>query len=251
MPILHATLQGRAGNQILQWLFCRALASFTGAELRCSPWVGDRIFQIDSVPYVGPELPRFNEHRMIQWSMLPGTHRHDVEFRGYAQMQSCMIYRKFQVKEWLRFRPEILDRLLANHYNFQGDSIVAHHRKGDMIGYSYPVVSRMSFRRAAWHFFGEDCPISYVSEEEPGPHEGLPDDLSFLPDLYRLMRAPTLMRANSSFSFVAGLLSDGIVLSPRIDGLKGGVEHDGVRFEAGNHCRLADFDFCTDLRVMD
>ncbi len=249
MPIIHATLQGRFGNQVLQWLFCRALAEKTGAELRCSPWIGDRIFQIDSVPYVGPELPRFHEHSIIQWSLLPSGLRHDVEFRGYAQMQSCMIYTKAQAQQWLLFRQEIAYVLLNCALRFSGDAIVAHHRKGDMIGYSYPVVSRMSYRRAAWHFFGEDCPLGYVSEEEPGPHEGLPDDLAFLPDFYRLMRAPTLMRANSSFSFVAGLLGNGLVLSPRIDGLQGGVEHDNVKFEAGNHCKLSDHDFCTDLFV--
>jgi hypothetical protein len=129
------------------------------------------------------------------------------------------------------------------------DTIVAHHRLGDFIDCSYPVVSRRSYKNAALAYFGEDRGLEFVAEECPLPHVGLPDDISFLPDFYRLMMAPTLLRANSTFSFVAGLLNKGVVLSPRIDGLKGGVEHDGVRFEAGNHCKLADFDFCTDLHV--
>ncbi len=126
---------------------------------------------------------------------------------------------------------------------------MAHIRRGDFTGYGYPVVSEEAFDSACRYYFGCIEGLSFVSEEHPSKCDGIPDDLSFLPDFYRLMRAPTLMRANSSFSFVAGLLGNGIVLSPRIDGLTGGVEHDNVKFEAGNHCRLSHHDFCTDLFV--
>lgn len=250
MPILHASLQGRFGNKAMQWLFARSIAERCGADFRCDDWEGNRIFAPAVPGYFGPTLPRVNEIGLLQWSLLPREAQCDIEFRGYAQMQSCMTYTKRQAQEWLRISPEwtpALDRIMG-HY-CPNDAIVAHHRLGDFIGYSYPVVSRLSYNQAAMHYFGFGRQIEFVSEEAPLPHPGIPDDLSFLPDFYRLMKAPTLMRANSTFSFVAGLLGNGLVLSPWIDGLKGGVEHDEVRFEAGNHCKLADFDFCSDLHV--
>lgn len=228
----------------MQYLFARAFAVLWRYEFTCDPWVGEKVFNIEHSRYSGPVLPRFNENTI-------GSEKGDIEFRGYAQMQSCMICTKRGAKEWLRFRPEIeqvLRRILANRTSSR-DSIVAHQRVGDYVGYGYPIVSRQSYRDAAVHYFGSCAHVAFVAEEQPLDHAPLPDELSFLPDFYRLATAPTLMRANSSFSFVAGLLNNGLVLSPRIDGLRGGVEHDGVKFEAGNHCRLSSLDFCTDLHV--
>ncbi len=88
-----------------------------------------------------------------------------------------------------------------------------------------------------------------LSEEEPTPHAPfIPDDLSFIVDFYRMVQAPTLLRANSSFSWCAALLGNGLVLSPVIDGLEGGKKHL-CKFVAGNWPRFANFDFVTDLRV--
>lgn len=251
MPVLHATLQGRTGNQCLQWLFAKAMAERTGAEFRCDDWIGNRVFEISAPIHTGAALKRVNEHGLIQWSLLPKDLQPDIEFRGYAQLQECMIYTKQQAQGWLRIRPELLAELARiREHHFRNDTIVAHHRKGDFIGYSYPVVSRLSYRQQAHRYFGFGSrDIQYVCEEDPLPAMGLPDGLGFLPDFYRLMTAPTLMRANSTFSFLAGLLNNGVVLSPRIDGLIGGIEHDNVKFEAGNHCRLANLSFCSDLHV--
>ncbi len=243
MPVLHCTFQGRFGNQVMQYLFARAFAVKWRYEFTSDPWIGERIFEIEHTRYTGPELPRFNEITL-------GSEKGDCEFRGYAQMQPCMIYTRRQAREMLRFRPEIeqvLRRIIANRTPITRDSIVAHQRVGDYPGYGYPVISRQSYRDAAVHYFGSCAHLAFVAEEQPVALEPLPDELSFLPDFYRMTQAPTLMRANSSFSFVAGLLSSGLVLSPRIDGLAGGVEHDGVKFEAGNHCRLSHHDFCSDL----
>lgn len=259
MPVLSVTLQGRFGNQCIQWLFCRALAERYNYTLHCESWIGERVFDIPARPYSGPELPRLNELTIFD-QMERGI---SVEFRGYAQTmerevygtrqtQRAMPYTKRQVKEWLRIRPELISiiRGIVFPSMDSADSIVAHQRFGDFIGYGYPVVSRQSYLGESIKYFGTCAHVEFVSEEDAIPLRGiLPDDLAFLPDFYRLMTAPTLMRANSTFSFLAGLLSDGLVLSPRIDGLEGGREHDGVRFEAGNHCRLASFDFCSDLLV--
>lgn len=259
MPVLNCTLQGRFGNQCMIWLFCRGLAARFGYDLCCDPWVGEKVFDIPTAPkYTGSfPLPRFNE--LTIWEAL--SNGQDVEFRGYAQtlqtqlcgqaqMRNCMIYSKRQVQSWLPIRPDllpILERIREHH--FRNDAIVAHLRADDYLPLGYPVINSDAFRKAAMLYFGFGRSIEFVSQEYPTPHRGLPDELSFLPDFYRLMMAPTLMRANSTFSFLAGLLGNGLVLSPRIDGLQGGIEHDNVKFEAGNHCRLADFSFCSDLHV--
>lgn len=246
MPILNLSPQGRFGNVCMQFLFCRALAERYRYTLHCDEWIGEKAFDVSTPRYSGPPLPRLNEITIFD-HIDRGI---DLEFRGYAQMQKCMVYTKRQAQEWLKIRSEWLPALgrIGSH-RFSNDSIVAHHRKGDFAGYNYPMISRLSYQQTAHFYFVSGKQIEFVSEEEPTPRTDLPDDLTFLPDFYRLMNAPTLMRANSTFSFIAALLGNGLVLSPRIDGLVGGIEHDNVHFEAGNHCKLADFDFCSDLYI--
>ncbi len=261
MPVLSVTLQGRFGNQVMQWLFCRALADRYSYDLFCDPWIGEKIFDIPEAPrHTGPVPARFNEIDI--WEEMPNGR--DVEFRGYGQttmrkmdghlgMAQCTTYSKRKVQSWLPIKPDllpILNRILANRTPIMRDTIVAHQRNGDYRDYGYPVVSKQSYLDAAVKYFGSCAHVNFVTEETALNHAPLPDDLAFLPDFYRLMQAPVLMRGNSTFSFVAGLLGNGLVLSPRIDGLLGGVEHDGVHFEAGNHCRLANLDFCSDLHVV-
>ena len=261
MPVLHTTLQGRFGNQVCQFLFCRALADRYSYDLHCDEWIGEKVFDIPPAPrHRGGQLRRHNEIDI--WEEMPNGQ--DIEFRGYGQttmrkmdghlgMAQCTVYSKRQVQEWLPIKPDllaILNRILANRTPLIRDSIVAHQRAGDYIGYGYPVVSKQSYLDTAVKYFGSCAHVTFVTEETALNHAPLPDELAFLPDFYRLTQAPVLMRGNSTFSFVAGLLGNGLVLSPRIDNLVGGVEHDGVQFEAGNHCRLANFDFCSDLHVV-
>ena len=258
MPVLNVTLQGRFGNQVMIWLFCRAFADRYGYQLHCDEWIGERVFDIQPLRYGGAPLPRFNEIEIFS-----AIGQDQIEFRGYgqtmlqqscgqAQMAECMIYTKRQAQSWLKIKPDllpVLNRILANRTPIMPDTIVAHQRVGDYFGYGYSVISKKSYLDAAVKRFGSCAHVTFVTEENPLAHAPLPDELAFLPDFYRLMQAPVLMRGNSTFSFVAGLLGNGLVLSPRIDGLVGGVEHDGVQFEAGNHCRLSSLDFCSDLFV--
>lgn len=262
MSILVCTLQGRFGNQAMQWLFAYAFAQKHGLEFRCDEWIGERIFALPT--YSRPDgrpVKRYNEIEFAAMNAA-GTFAvqnsirepHDVEFRGYAQQQACMIYSKHDAQAWLKLRPEI-ETACANAVMTDCDGvedhIVCHRRVGDYKGYGYPIVSHQSYKRACERF-GLDWysrHLSILTEEDPTPHAGfLPDDLMFMPDFYRLMVAPTLLRGNSSFSWLAALLGDGLVLSPIIDGLEGGKEHDCV-FVAGNHPKFANLDFVTDLRI--
>lgn len=256
MSAIVCTLQGRFGNQVMQWLFAYAFAQKHDLEFQCEEWVGERIFTLPA--YGRPdkrERRRMHEQQLVSWSGFhPGLRPEDVEFRGYAQMQICADhYTKRDAQRWLKLRPEIetacANAVLADKGTT--DKIVCHRRVGDYVGYSYPVVSLRSYKDACARFglMWDSPDLTVLNEEDPTPHTGfLPDDLDFLPDFYRMMVAPTLLRANSSFSWLAALLGDGLVLSPVIDGLVGGREHD-CAFVAGNHPRFVSLDFVTDLYV--
>lgn len=240
MSTLVCTLQGRTGNQAMQWLFAYAYAKKHGMTFECEEWIGERIW--DLPPYGRPStrcFPRVNELTITPT---------DCEYRGYAQMQSCMIYTKREAQSWLHFNRGIEKLCIEADYPHRPPRIVCHFRRGDYFGYGYPVVAKEGYLAALDKFGFEFGDTAFLSDDFPSRHGALPDDLSFVADFHRMVKAPTLLRANSSFSWLAGLLSNGIVLSPRIDGLAGGIEHS-VKFEVGNHCKLSDHDFCTDLHV--
>lgn len=270
MSTIVCSLQGRFGNQCMQYLFARGLAERFRKELRTDPWVGERVFKISHPRpniteehggrYIdGHHLLRLSEADLKQcwdWNDPPQTvPGGPIEFRGYAQTQWCVdFYTKRQAQAWLNLRPEIehaCNRAVNDSPSASTATVVAHRRAGDYFGYSYPVCAEDSYRYAAQQFglkwqspdailLCEECPIDHVGF--------LPDDLSFMPDFYRMMTAPTLLRGNSSFSWVAALLGNGLVLSPVVDGLEGGKEHH-CRFVAGNHPKFCNLDFVTDLHV--
>lgn len=250
MSVIVASLQGRFGNQCMQYLFCRALAERYGLDLRIQPWIGEKIFDLGC--YARPDgslnAVRVNEHKLLDLFHDDDLTRPtaNYEFRGYAQMQKCMIYTKRQAQRWLTIRPEHLPALIRILLRYAPTCVVAHRRAGDYFGYGYPVVSIESYLDAC-KLYGL-VPPTIISEEATSSHEGLPDDITFLADFYRMMMAPVLLRGNSSFSWLASLLGNGLTLSPVVDGLAGGREHLCL-FVSGNHPRFANLDFVEDLYV--
>lgn len=251
MSVIVLSLQGRFGNQAMQWLFARAYAERHGFELQTPEWDGERVFKIDGVrPHNYDRLPRYNEAQLMQ----SGPPDHSFVFRGYAQTQWCVShYTKRQAQAWLTMRPEI-ETACARAVLADGgdtDRIVCHCRRGDYIGYGYVQVSTQSYKKACERFGlnWESPHLSILTEEDPTPHIGfLPDDLGFFADFYRMMVAPTLLRGNSSFSWLAALLGDGLVLAPLVEGLEGGKSQD-CAFVAGNWPRFANLDFTENLYV--
>lgn len=221
-PILNLQMMGRFGNQALQFLAAKAIAERDGLELRTPRWIGEKIFQIE--PTAEPDYS--------------GEYMH-----GYFQSQDAAIYTLRQVREWFRFQGWVTDALFSL---CAGRPIVAHLRRGDFSGYSYPMCSLLSYYNACQKFSLNPAAMCFVSEEHP-TIGGMDVGFSWLPDFYMMCSSSVLLRANSSFSFVAGMLNQGRVFSPRIDGLTGGEQL--VDFEAGNHCRLVDLDGFTDMRI--
>lgn len=236
MNVIAVKFLGRFGNQCVQYLYARAWAEKYGCQLQTEPWIGQKIFEIDD-PQIAQGLPRRSELDVTEGEV-------NIEFRGYAQMQRCMIYTRRDAIKWLRFRPHLLSNLTP----YASNRVMAHRRLGDYFGYGYPVVSHESYIAAAKKYL---CPEpTFVSEETAVVDSNFTGELKMLPDFYRLMTASSLFRANSTFSWLAGLLGNGNVYSPIINGKVGGQEHD-CEFVAGNHPKFANLAFVEDLHVAE
>lgn len=250
--VISLLMVGRFGNQVMQYLWARAHAERTDSVLWCEPWLGDEVFQLPSRNYVNQRWRGYLPRRDTATLLRDET---NVELRCYAQNQSAAIYTVEQARRWLRFRI-FKERILSDKnaaIEAERDRVVGHVRRGDYAGYGYPLVSLQSY---------VDCVeqnglnrreltptiLRLLTEDSPTPYGVLPDRLSWLPDFWRLAHAPVLLRANSTFSWVAGLLNPGEVWSPVIDGLEGGKEHD-CRFVLGNHPKLVDREGFTDMHI--
>lgn len=227
---------GRFGNQMFQYAFARGYAERHGLKLETDSWIGQSIFEIDDPP-ISKELPRMQESE-VNLGMV------DVSYLFYAQNQVCAdFYSKSKVKSWFNFKDKWKSRMPPDIYQ-----PVAHYRSGDYMKSGYPVVSVVSIQKAALRFLYNPENIIFCKEENCLSQD-LPLGLQFLDDFMTMIRASVLFRSNSTFSWWAGSLGDGVVYSPRIDGLEGGKEYDNVEFELGNHCRMADLAFISDIHL--
>ncbi len=231
---------GRLGNLMFRYAFARALAEQNGWELRTDPWVGEKIFTLDGQLHGRPD----------------GSE--DIVIDEYRQAQKDLIYSRADCRRWFKWKHDV-ERLLHG-----GDGAPwwphAHLRRGDYKEAGYPLIGRASIDLAvAEHMFPGELRKNMqpgreyivVSDERPQLNPELVPELSFLPDFYRLMRAPVLFRANSSFSWWAATLGSGRVFSPIITGFAGGVEHDNIPYVEGNWPRLAELEFVTDLHLRE
>lgn len=247
--IVLSLIGTKLGNATMSYLHARAHAERVGAELQCDPWIGEEIWDLTIHRVTHRGLDHRDENTLL-------PHETNVMLRTYAQSQRAMIYTALQAREWLRFRRPI-EEVLADPEamrRFDSDHIVAHLRRGDFAPLGYPVISVKSYVEAVEQFHLAESPkfpahaIRFVCEERPTPWGKLPSRLSMLPDFYRMVYAPVLLRANSSFSWVAGLLNPNRVFSPVINEAFGGKEND-CKFVEGNWPRLSMLPMCSDLHL--
>lgn len=238
MSNLAVSFYARLGNNMFIYAHARALAEQTGVELRTPPWVGEAIFTLDNYPIKRPD----------------GS---EQVLAGYFQSQKDIIYTRADCRRWFAIKPELLPKLVKHSAYWPH----AHFRRGDYAGAGYPLISRKAVDAAvAEHQFPGDLrknmipgrEYHVVSDEHPLIDPEFTGELAMLPDFYRLMRAPVLYRANSTFSWWAATLSHGRVFAPIITGLAGGIEHDNVPYVEGNWPKCADgMDFVTDLHLKE
>lgn len=221
---------GGLGNQLFRYAHARAFCEQNGHELRMEESPLEDIFTLDGHK---PKRPDGTE---------------DLVIEGYRQNQQSLIYSREDCRRWFTLNPAI-ERILEWSHE-PSNWPVAHFRRGDYAGAGYPLISRKAVEKAmAAH--GIEPPYIPVSDEHPQGDPAFVGDMAMLPDFYRMMRAPVLFRANSSFSFWAGVLGYGKVFSPVITGLAGGVEHDDVPYIPGNSARLAELSNITELHLRE
>lgn len=227
MSAIAANLIGGFGNKMQIWAHAKARAEQGGHELRTQPWCGEKIFTLDRHKFVRPDG---SEQEVLS---------------GYFMAQKDLIYTRADCRRWFKLRPAIEADLASKGY--ADDITHAHFRRGDFAGSGFPLISVRSVA-AALTQYGFSGLFRPVSDDIPTKDPAYTGDIEFLPDFYRLMKAPVLFRANSSFSRWAGTLGHGRVFSPLMDGLVGGVENDNVPYVEGNWPTISkQHDFCTDL----
>jgi hypothetical protein len=237
----------KLGNATMCYLFARAHAERIGADFVCSEWIGERVF---ALPKHGRPTSKMDKWP-VRSELDLAPDESNVRITAYAQNEKAMIY----TREWARDAIQLklpIEEVFTNTdamEAFDNDDIVCHLRHGDYKGYGYPMVSTASYLDAIMAHNLSGIDVAFLTEERPTPHGTLPAELSFLPDFYRMAYAPVLLRGNSSFSWVAGVLNKGRVLSPVITAdMEGGREHR-CTFVEGNWPRLTWLEGCGDLRM--
>jgi hypothetical protein len=220
--VVQAKFLGRFGNQLHQYAACRKYAEMIGAEFEVSSWVGQDIFGLSDSTY-SRELPERDGDAVgsFEWGET------NIRLCGYFQLQRWVeLLSRAELRSWLTVRPELLEVCRV-----PGSYTAAHLRQGDYIGNaSYANVPERSYLRAcAEHGLTIDV---WARENAPRHVLGVPD---FLPDFVTLMCADVLLRANSTFSWWAGVIGGGRVYSPVVTDHTGEYDAD---FVLGNWPRL-------------
>lgn len=220
---------GRWGNQLFQYAFTRKYAFTMGARLEIPPWFGEDLFGLEkrriSRPLLRTELDE------IPWG------RTDVDLFGYFQTQKCLdLLSRRELRRWFTVQ-DGFRHLLAKRRPFY---VACHIRRSDyrsQYADRYCVVARESYLRQLRKLGVDRKDVIWVSDEKPaGTNEFLRRcGLDFLEDFYTLVNADVLLRANSTFSWWAGVLGGGAVWSPVVDALTG---EQVVEFVEGNHPML-------------
>jgi len=210
------------GNQLFIYAFARAYAEKHGFEFRCEPWMGERIFQLNDLPFLAGMTNR-SDVELDKWDG-----ESNITINGYAQRQPCLIYSRADARRYFQFRPEI-QALLNRVPTFE---MCGHLRHGDYLGVpGFVAIKHESYCKACSDYGFNPDDLHFVSQENACVIPELTTmGLGFLPDFYQLMKAKILFRANSTFSWWAGTLGNAErIFSPNVEGILGS---DGVLRDA-------------------
>lgn len=233
---------GRFGNMLALYCFVRGYAERYGFELHTSNWIGRKIFANVNEPLVTEATAHFPQTRIDSHTREPFDRyfgRSEIDIRVYAQHQIYLdgFQTRNKIREWLTIKPEFEAFAPAPcHKPYSA----AHIRKGDYVdhasfNHSYCEVSEQSYEDAI-EDFKIPRPVLKVFEGWRKEPTNVPPELSWLPDFLLLRDAAYLLRANSTFSYFAGVLGHGKVYSPLVETRVGLWD---VRFCEGNHANTA------------
>lgn len=228
--IIQVKFIGGFGNNLHQYAAARKYAETVGAKFETLDWSGKEVFRLPEELW-SRELPEVDE-RYFEWGQT------NMCLSGFFQTQRWAgILSRAELRRWLVIRSELLDACPVRG----GSYVAAHLRQGDYIGNPfYANVPLRSYVRACAEY-GLDEIDRWVAQDAPCKVEALPHYLNFLPDFVALVRASTLLRANSTFSWWAAALGDGDVYAPVVTDHVGEYDADFVR---GNWPMIAGHERC-------
>ena len=230
--IIQVQFVGRLGNQLQQYCSMKAYALSIGAEFETAPWWGREVFVNATEPDYSCELPGVNDGACGHEPSLQ-EEQTNVRVSGYFMMQRWAgLLSRVQCREWLQINPSMIE---ACGPKIKPWYMAAHVRQGDSIGSEmYCQVKESSYLRACEKHHLPIEHLVWVRENEPRIIPGIPH---WLPDFVTLARSDILLRANSSYSWWAAMISTGKVFSPVVEDRVGPRE---VEFVEGNWPRIAD-----------
>lgn len=211
---------GGWGNQLFQYCAGKSLAEARGSTLEIPDnWLGRAVFKIDDPPCSDRELPTPG------CDPLPHEIPQDADLWGYFQCPEWLKqYSRADARRWLQWRKPLVPLAVK---------CLAHRRFYRGFEHVYAVVSKESYKRCRerWGLPG------FVYLEDPDHRD--PGCTVF--DFRSLCSVEYLMRANSTYSLWAGVLSlyenECKIYSPVVGSLVGPVD---VEFSAGNHWPIVD-----------
>jgi len=236
------------GNQLFAYVFARGYALAHGCELQIpADWWGRKVFKdADSLPPISVTLPQTERDDVTKRPLNRWFGRTDIDINVFAQSQIYLdYYSRKQVREWLAFKPE------WEQYAPHVRSTVAHYRRGDYtqeFSRYYCTVSDRSYVNA-FTAHSTPWPVINIYDGWREAPESLPPDLGWLQDFLIMRDAPTLLRANSTFSWWAATLGHGKVYSPVV-GDKVGLQ-DCVFVEGNWPCTAGKFSNQSDLHLKE
>lgn len=246
---------GRFANQIAQYCFLRTWARKHDLQLEVPLWVGSQLFGLVDRA-MGPKLPKVVEHSDCMTIPLKKPPPMNCDFEGYFQYHTSY-YRPDRGFIQSLFRPipairdrvaPALDRLKSGCNTLVG----IHLRRGDYgrgMFYITPTAWYLAKLAELWPTL--DRPALFISTESPElvgefaaydpqttqslgvqlssqplqhyNYEQLdrqrrePHQLDFYPDFWLLSQCDVLLMPNSTFSFMAGMLSTTLQKAYRSD----------------------------------
>jgi hypothetical protein len=213
---------GRFGNQLFQYAFAKAYAEANQATLLTPKWIGQEIFNLSDPPLdISLPYTHFDE--------IPngGT---NIVLNGYFQFQDAINFMsRSKLKSWFQMQDHWKQKFTTHL------PIAAHLRRGDYVKHNnvFCIVSENSYVVACEKFGLDINKITWMTEETQKTQEHIP----FLEDFVLLQNANVLLRANSTFSWWAGVLGNGRIFSPLVED-RLGIQN--VEFVEGNWPRIAD-----------
>lgn len=242
---------GRLGNMLHLYAFARGYARAHNCELQVPQWIGREVFpECANDSFITRTDLRSVENDAITKRPLDRYFGiTDIDLNVFAQHQIYLqFYSRADVWKWFKIDPMLVELCGPS----LGRYSALHLRRGDylskeFIGH-YATVQDASYERAIRQFHVPD-PVLRIGEGLNAVAPFLPPEMSWLKDFVTLRDAAVLLRANSSFSWWAAVLSAGKVYSPVVGDKTGWQD---VEFVEGNHpCTAGKFRNQSDLFVKE